>query len=350
MKRNLKIIALAGVLVMCLILTGCYQPPDEVNNGGPGGVATTMLFSTIAPSPTVEVTPDTITVETQNIFNGQDYGQTPTPTPPDGGGNGWDNWGVSNTPTPTKIPDGVIVFNETPIPDGDGQTTGGPVTTAPVTPPPTEAPVTPTPTPASLQRGFTGSEAVRTVQKCLKELGYYKGSADGDFGPATEEAVKAFQKANGLKVDGKVGQKTLAKMSAKNVVSASQANATATPKTTGKATVKVTNTPKPTATANLTKDYYLTVGSKGKKVETLQRRLIELGWLAGSVTGTYDEATEAAVSAFQKKTAGLWEDGVAGPDTLRALYSSNAARGSARQSSSSSSGKGTLEMGSEGSG
>ena len=349
MKRNLKIIALAGVLALCLLLTGCYQPPDEVNNGGPGGVATTMLFSTIAPSPTVEVTPDTITVETQNIFNGPNYGQaTPTPTQPDGGGNGWDNWGVSNTPTPTKIPDGVIVFNETPIPNGDGQTTAGPVTTAPVTPTPTEAPVTPTPTPSSLQRGFTGSEAVRTVQRRLKELGYYKGSADGDFGPATEEAVKAFQKANGLKADGKVGQKTLAKMSAKNVVSAAQANATATPKTTGKVTAKVTNTPKPTATANLTKDYYLTAGSKGKKVETLQRRLAELGWLAGSVTGTYDEATEAAVSAFQKKTAGLWEDGIAGPDTLRALYSSNAARGSVKQSSSSSS-KGTLEMGSEGS-
>ena len=62
-------------------------------------------------------------------------------------------------------------------------------------------------------------------------------------------------------------------------------------------------------------------------METLQRRLIELGWLSGSVTGTYDERTAAAVSAFQKKTSGLWEDGIAGPDTLRALYSSGAARG-----------------------
>ena len=48
---------------------------------------------------------------------------------------------------------------------------------------------------------------VREMQKKLKELGYYKGSADGDFGPATEKAVKAFQKANGLTADGKAGQK-----------------------------------------------------------------------------------------------------------------------------------------------
>jgi Putative peptidoglycan-binding domain-containing protein len=80
-------------------------------------------------------------------------------------------------------------------------------------------------------------------------------------------------------------------------------------------------------------------------VKTLQRRLIELGWLGGKVTGSYDELTAAAVSAFQRKTSGLWEDGIAGPDTLRALYSSNAARGTNAISVSSE----TLEMGSEGS-
>ena len=198
--------------------------------------------------------------------------------------------------------------------------------------------------PKSLQRGFTGSEAVRSVQRRLKELGYYKGSADGDFGPATEEAVKNFQRANGLTADGKVGEKTLSKLNSKNAVSHKEANATATAKSTGKATAKVTNTPKPTATPNLEKDYYLTIGSKGKKVETLQRRLIELGWMSGSVTGTYDERTASAVSSFQRKTKNLWEDGIAGPDTLRALYSANAARGSGTVPSSTE----TLELGSEG--
>ena len=347
MKRKIRIIGLAGVLALCLLLTGCYQPPDEVNNGGPTGAVTTSFFNTIPPTPTVTLTPDTIVIETQNIFNGQTGGQpTPTPTPPDGGGNGWDNWGTEPTATPV-ISNGLIQF-DSPTPDngqaGPGNTIEV-VTSAPPTPTPTPAPVTPTPTPKSLQRGFTGSEAVREVQRRLKELGYYKGSADGDFGPATEAAVKEFQKANGLTADGKVGEKTLSKMNAKNAVSYKEAHATAAPKATAKSTAKVTSKPRATATPNLEKDYYLTVGSKGKKVETLQRRLIELGWLSGSVTGNYDELTAAAVSAFQKKTKGLWEDGIAGPDTLRALYSSNAARGSNPISTSTE----TLEMGSEGS-
>ena len=340
MKRNLKILGLAGVLALCLFLTACYQPPDEVNNGQQPGSATTSFFNTLAPTPTVTLTPDTVVIETQNFFPGQDGGiLTPTPTGADDGGNGWDKWGTAQTPTPLP---GTIVFN-TPEPGettSDNPATIEVVTSAPPTPTPTPAPVTPTPTPRSLQRGFTGSEAVRSVQRRLKELGFYKGSADGDFGPATEEAVKAFQRANGLSADGKVGEKTLARMNSKDAVSYKQANATPTPKPTQKAT----NTPRPTATPNLEKDYYLTVGSRGKKVETLQRRLIELGWLGGTVTGTYDDLTAAAVSAFQKKTNGLWEDGIAGPDTLRALYSANAARGSNPISTSME----TLELGSEG--
>ena len=36
----------------------------------------------------------------------------------------------------------------------------------------------------------------------------YKLSVDSDFGPATEAAVRAYQKANHLEVDGEVGEKT----------------------------------------------------------------------------------------------------------------------------------------------
>ena len=59
------------------------------------------------------------------------------------------------------------------------------------------------------QRGSTGS-AVRTMQQKLKNWGYYKGSVDGIFGSQTLEAVKYFQRKNGLSVDGIVGVKTLA--------------------------------------------------------------------------------------------------------------------------------------------
>lgn len=369
MKKILKIAALTAVLALCLILTGCYNAPDDVNTGTTTDPGNALPFQTLAPTATVEVTPDTIVIETQNIFGGETSGiQTPTPTPPEGGGNGWNDWGtVQDGTTPTPNPtSSVIVFDNVTIPPTDGSTAGTTievVTKEPETPKPTEAPATPTQTPPSLQRGFTGSDAVRAVQKRLKELGYYNGSADGDFGPATEAAVKAFQKANGLKADGKVGKQTLAKMNAKTAVSkgsssssssSSKTKTTTSPKKTAKPTPKKTNTPRPTATPNLSKDYYLDIGAKGKKVETLQRRLIELGWLSGRVTGKYDEATQAAVLAFQKKTKGLWEDGIAGPDTLQALYSSNATRNGSSSNSSGTSGSSggkpeTLEMGSTGS-
>ena len=51
-------------------------------------------------------------------------------------------------------------------------------------------------------------EEVRRIQERLKALDYYNGLIDGDFGKGTEAAVKAFQKAEKLDIDGKVGSKT----------------------------------------------------------------------------------------------------------------------------------------------
>lgn len=69
----------------------------------------------------------------------------------------------------------------------------------------------PTPTHKTIKRGSTGSDVVY-VQTRLIELGYDLSpyGADGKFGSKTEEAVKAFQRANGLKADGIVGQQTYA--------------------------------------------------------------------------------------------------------------------------------------------
>lgn len=58
------------------------------------------------------------------------------------------------------------------------------------------------------QFGSSGEE-VRQIQKKLKTLGYYTGAVDGIFGSQTRAAVKAFQKACGLTVDGIAGPKTL---------------------------------------------------------------------------------------------------------------------------------------------
>lgn len=50
---------------------------------------------------------------------------------------------------------------------------------------------------------------VKTIQQKLKNWGYYKGAVDGIFGNQTREAVKYFQRKNGLTVDGIVGKQTL---------------------------------------------------------------------------------------------------------------------------------------------
>ena len=59
--------------------------------------------------------------------------------------------------------------------------------------------------------GSRGDE-VRQIQEKLKRWGYYSGNVDGIYGSQTMEAVKAFQRKNGLTVDGIAGTKTLAAM------------------------------------------------------------------------------------------------------------------------------------------
>ena len=61
---------------------------------------------------------------------------------------------------------------------------------------------------ATYRQGSTGS-AVRTIQTKLKNWGYYDGVVDGVFGSQTTQAVKYFQRKNGLTADGIVGPATL---------------------------------------------------------------------------------------------------------------------------------------------
>ncbi|AEG43417.1 L,D-transpeptidase family protein [Isoptericola variabilis] len=63
--------------------------------------------------------------------------------------------------------------------------------------------------PEHLERGATG-ERVAALQQRLQDLGYFLPEVDGSFGPATQQAVWALQKAAGLHRDGVVGPKTQA--------------------------------------------------------------------------------------------------------------------------------------------
>lgn len=61
--------------------------------------------------------------------------------------------------------------------------------------------------PPSIRLGDMGP-VVLDAQERLAVLGYYTGDLDGDFGPKTERAVKAFQRDHGLTPDGIAGQLT----------------------------------------------------------------------------------------------------------------------------------------------
>jgi len=60
----------------------------------------------------------------------------------------------------------------------------------------------------ALQIGATGAD-VKRLQGALNAAGFIVGLPDGDFGPATEAAVKAFQAAKHLGVDGVAGALTM---------------------------------------------------------------------------------------------------------------------------------------------
>jgi peptidoglycan hydrolase-like protein with peptidoglycan-binding domain len=67
----------------------------------------------------------------------------------------------------------------------------------------------------------------------------------------------------------------------------------------------------------------LKTGSRGSEVAGMQQRLINLGYLSGRADGIFGPATAGAVKNFQRVN-GLTVDGIAGPNTLNALYGANA--------------------------
>lgn len=121
-----------------------------------------------------------------------------------------------------------------------------------------------------LKRGLKGAPVKRMQEK----LGI---GADGDFGSGTEKAVKEFQKANGLSVDGIAGPDTFTAMGLHELV-------------------------------------LLRVGSRGDCVKQMQK---DLGIDAD---GKFGPGTKKAVMEFQKAN-GLEADGMAGPATLSKMAS-----------------------------
>ncbi len=175
---------------------------------------------------------------------------------------------------------------------------------------------TPTPTPVVtlspaedaggytiLQKGAEGAE-VRSLQEALIELGFLTGSADGKFGASTEKAVIAFQQKNDYPATGIMDANIQAFL-----YSGQPKNASGT-----KTSIR---------TLSPVKEVSMKKGNKGAAVTELQQKLIELGYLKGTPSGTYDADTIGAVRSFQKKN-GLTSNGTADATTRELIMSGTA--------------------------
>lgn len=125
----------------------------------------------------------------------------------------------------------------------------------------------------------------KTIQQKLKSWGYYRGSVDGVYGAKTREAVKAFQRKNGLTADGVVGPATAKAMGISST--------------------------SPTTTSTSTKGDVVSV-------KTYQQKLKSWGYYTGAVDGVKGAKTVSAVKTFQRKN-GLTADGIVGNATAKAM-------------------------------
>lgn len=183
-----------------------------------------------------------------------------------------------------------------------------------------------------LRLGSVG-EDVRQLQIRLTALGYYEGKASGTYLPATQEAVARFQQCAGEQATGEADVDTLTLIYAEDALPYQEGQALlpqATPAPSGlddqitfsEDDAIIFLTPGPTV--GFVKQ--LKYESKGEAVKQVQRRLTELGYYEGNISGNFLGHTRNAVKAFQTQNA-LEADGIIGEQTWNVLFNDPDVRG-----------------------
>ncbi|SES20203.1 peptidoglycan-binding protein [Salipaludibacillus aurantiacus] len=160
---------------------------------------------------------------------------------------------------------------------------------------------------------------VTELQDALRDTGHFSANSTGYFGSITRQAVRDFQRSEGLAVDGIAGPQTFSALG----VSGSSSNASQVSQSSGNSTISFNTV--------------LRRGARGAQVRELQSALADRGFKTSSqVDGVYGPLTQQAVRDFQR-SAGISVDGIAGPQTYGALNGSSSSSSSSSASSSSSS-------------
>ena len=164
-----------------------------------------------------------------------------------------------------------------------------------------------------MRRGTRGL-AVTRLQERLVALGYYTKMPNGVYEAQDMEAVRTFQRNNGITSSGIADLITQQVLFSADAVPGSE-----TPPKDWQSLA--TPSPAPATPAPVYET--LRLGSHGGQVSAMQSRLLSLQYLSGKADGIYGTQTAKAVTAFQKSN-GLNADGIAGIQTLTALYGAGA--------------------------
>ena len=175
----------------------------------------------------------------------------------------------------------------------------------------------------TLKNGDDGTDTGR-LQERLIELGYLNTNVTNKFRSATEGAVKAFQRQNGLEATGIADPDTQKALFGDNALAKGvEPTPTPNPLTDVGDTndVVMANDGSEDASVSAERPYETTLrrGDQGATVKAVQTRLKELGFFDGPISGYYMNQTLAAVGAFQEHN-GLYADQVLGEETWNALF------------------------------
>ncbi len=174
-----------------------------------------------------------------------------------------------------------------------------------------------------LTTGDSGDD-VKRLQEMLSDLGYYSGKISGNYLEITTDTVKDFQQKNHLEVTGTADIATQRLLFSASALSkdAPEATATSDPSSDlGDINDVVIAADGSTDSATLDVEYSrkLSRGSQGDEVKLVQKRLTELGYFDGPISGYYMTQTQTAVKQFQTVN-GLEADGVTGEETWSVLF------------------------------
>lgn len=173
----------------------------------------------------------------------------------------------------------------------------------------------------TLRQGMDHPDVV-ALQEVLKEKGYFTHhTATGYFGEITLKAVRDFQRDHQLQTDGIVGPLTFNKLNQTQAVKSAVSPPASNPAPAASPAKNTANTaPAAEKTIqDIPASHTLREGSRGNSVTLLQQALKQMGFFDyATATGYYGTITKRSVTRYQR-ARNLSVDGIAGPQTLRAI-------------------------------